>query len=190
MLRNAGSNRDLVWSLGGRQFSESTFGFLKRFESALCLFSNTVSQLYSNYEIVHFGHGGTKLVALPNDFAAHDTFNNVDYDAVEPTGLYIVPEEVRRGSGRKGLLLLYRCRKTGRPKTMPLAQGLDRVRTRYMPKEPFLPVMINRDLRSFKGRVPAMHLHRLCIGKMVRLSDLEKKDIHKTVDQKIELLWS
>lgn len=182
-------NQDLIWTLGGKEFSESAYGFLKRFESALCLFSNTVSQLYSNYEIVHFGHEGRKLVALPNAFAAHDTFNNVDCDAIEATGLYIVPEEATRTSDKNGLLLLYRCSKTGKPKTLTLADGLGRVKSRYMPKEPFLPVMINRDLRSLKGNLPAMHLHRLRIDKLLKMSDLEKGDILKTVNQKMEMLY-
>lgn len=190
MLRGTTHNEDLVWSLGGRQFSEATFGFLKRFEAALCLFSNTVSQLYSNYEIVHFGCEGTKLVALPNAYAAHDTFNNVNSDAVEATGLYILPSEVTMPGEQKGLRLMYRCGKTGLPKSLPLADGLEKVKAKYVPHEPFLPVMINRDLRSFKGGVPAMHLHRLKIDRLICLSELEKVDILNTVADKMRALYS
>lgn len=191
MLASRFQNRDLVWTLGGKKFSESTFGFLKRFEASLCLFSNTVSQLYSNYEIVHFGHGGTKLVALPNQFAAHDTFNNVDAEAVESTGLYIVPSEISKScAGVNGLLLLYRCRKNGKLKTMPLAEGMEKIKRYYLPNEPFLPVMLNRDLRSFKGGVPAMHLHRLATDKMFELSKLQINDISATVNNKMQALYS
>lgn len=190
MIGGTGHNRDLVWTLGGKRFSESTFGFLKRFESSLCLFSNTVGQLYSNYEIVHFGHEGTKLVALPNQFAAHDTFDNVESDAVEATGLYIVPSEItQNASDAEGLRLLYRCRKTKKLKTMPLAEGMERITNYYLPKEPFLPVMINRDLRSFKGNVPAMHLHRLRVDLLLKLSDLQIKDISSTVNSKMKALY-
>lgn len=189
MVGKSSHNQDLVWSLGDKQYAESTFGFLKRFESALCLFSNTVSQLYSNYEIVHFGHEGTKLVALPNAFAAHDTFNNVEPDAVEPTGLYIIPSELAKSVETCGLLLLYKCGKTGARKTVPLADGLARITKRYMPNEPFLPVMINRDLRSLKGSIPAMHLHRLRVDKLLKLSNLEKQDILNTVNVKMKALY-
>jgi hypothetical protein len=190
MLGSTSLNRDLVWTLGGNVFPEATFGFLKRFETALCLFSGTVSQLYSNYEIVHFGHDGRKLVALPNAFAAHDTFNNIDSEAVEPTGLYIVPTEVANlSSPEKGLKLVYRCRKTGKPKSMPLHEGLDKVMQKYLPNEPFLPVMINRDLKSLNGKVPAMHLHRLRVGKLNNVSELMKNDISKTVLDKMNAFY-
>lgn len=183
-------NQDLVWTLGGNSFPEHTFGFLKRFEAALCLFSGTVSQLYSNYEIVHFGHDGRKLVALPNAFAAHDTFNNIESDAVEPTGLYIIPTEVTNiNAPEKGLKLVYRCSKTGKPKSMPLDEGLEKVRQKYLPKEPFLPVMINRDLKSLNGKVPAMHLHRLRVAKLDNISELMKTDISKTVEDKMNAFY-
>jgi hypothetical protein len=183
-------NKDLVWSLGGNSFPEQTFGFLKRFEAALCLFSGTVSQLYSNYEIVHFGHDGRKLVALPNAFAAHDTFNNIDSDAVEPTGLYIIPTEVTNlNDPEKGLKLVYRCSKTGKPKSIPLHDGLEKVRQKYMPREPFLPVMINRDLKSLNGKIPAMHLHRLRVDKLDQISELMKMDISKTVEDKMNAFY-
>lgn len=183
-------NKDLVWTLGGNTFPEQTFGFLKRFEAALCLFSGTVSQLYSNYEIVHFGHDGRKLVALPNAFAAHDTFNNIESDAVEPTGLYIIPTEVTNMQApEKGLKLVYRCSKTGKPKSIPLQDGLEKVRQKYLPKEPFLPVMINRDLKSLNGKIPAMHLHRLRVAKLDNISDLMKMDISKTVEDKMKSFY-
>lgn len=183
-------NKDLVWTLGGNSFPEQTFGFLKRFEAALCLFSGTVSQLYSNYEIVHFGHDGRKLVALPNAFAAHDTFNNIESDAVEPTGLYIIPTEVTNmQTPEKGLKLVYRCSKTGKPKSIPLQDGLEKVRQKYLPKEPFLPVMINRDLKSLNGKIPAMHLHRLRVAKLDNISDLMKMDISKTVEDKMKSFY-
>ncbi|MBC6904341.1 hypothetical protein DWB84_02505 [Saccharophagus sp. K07] len=183
-------NQDLVWTLGGNTFPEATFGFLKRFEAALCLFSGTVSQLYSNYEIVHFGHDGRKLVALPNQFAAHDTFNNIESDAVEPTGLYILPTEVTdRGCMEKGLRLVYRCSKTGKPRSIPLQEGLEKVRKKFLPKEPFLPVMINKDLRSLNGKIPAMHLHRLRVAKLDNISDLMKMDISRTVEDKMNAFY-
>lgn len=189
MLTGTTHNQDLVWSLGGKKFSEATFGFLKRFESALCLFSSTVSQLYSNYEIVHFGYQGTKLVALPNAYAAHDTFNNVNGEAIEATGLYILPSEVTMPCDQRGLRLFYRCGKTGLPRSLPLAEGLERVKARYVPHEPFLPVMINRDLQTFRGGIPAMHLHRLKIDKLMSLSELEKTDIRNTVADKMRALF-
>ncbi len=183
-------NRDLVWTLGGHTFPENTFGFLKRFENALCLFSSTVSQLYSNYEIVHFGYDCRKLVALPNAFAAHDTFNGIISDAVEPTGLYIIPNEVTGVEcTEKGLKLVFRCRKTGKPRSVPLHYGLERVMEKYLRQEPFLPVMINRDLKSLNGRIPAMHLHRLCVGKLDNISELMKSDIAKTVLEKMNTFY-
>lgn len=186
MLNRQSLNKDLVWEIKGKQFPEQSFGFLKRFESALCLFSGTVSQLYSNYEIVHFGTDGRKVVALPNAFAAHDTFDNIPDDAVEPTGLYIVPQEITNKKNTKGgLLLMYRHKKSGKLKTTPLLDGLDQVRKIYMPSEPFLPVMLNRDLKTLQGNVPAMHLHRLATNNMGKLSELTRADIRSTVVDKM-----
>lgn len=183
-------NRDLVWTLGGNRYPEATFGFLKRFESALCLFSGTVSQLYSNYEIVQFGHDNSRLLALPNAYAAHDTFSNIEAAAVEPTGLFIIPSEITDSPDEKTLQLLYRCGRTGKPKTVPLSDGLEKVKQKYLPQEPFLPVMINRDLKSLKGSMPAMHLHRLRVSKLEGISELMKGDISKTVQAKMSAFYS
>ena len=179
------NNSDLVWELAGRQYPENTFGFLKRFETALCLFSGTVSQLYSNYEIMHFGVDQKKLVALPNAFAAHDTFDNVPADAVEPTGLYIIPSELTKQQNKQELLLLYFSKKKNGLKTKPLLEGLEMIKNTFLPNEPFLPVMINHDLKSLNGKAPAMHLHRIRLNLMPNVSGLVRTDISKAVIDKM-----
>ena len=180
------ANKDLVWTIGTKVYLESAVGFLKRFESALCLFSSSVRQLYTNYEIVRVSNSSNRMVALPNPYAFHDTFNNVLGDAVVPTGMRIVPSEFN-GSGEEDLLLVYKSKRYGTTKAVPLRQGLKALEKHYG-KGNFLPVMINKDLQFINNKTPAMHLHRVDINKLNHLSDFQRSDLRLAIEDKMATL--
>ena len=177
------SNQDLIWKIGNHQYAERSVQFLKRFESALCLFSNTVAQLYSNYEMVPVSNGSKRIVALPNPHAYHDTFNHVDGDAIVPTGIRIIPSELAKQDSSDRLSLLVRS-KAGKVHTMPLRLGIEKLEQHFGCGN-FLPVMINKDLQMINGQIPAMHLHRVNLDKLSRLSQFQRSDIKVTIKRKM-----
>ncbi len=188
MSFDSSTNEDLVWHIGDRKYPERSVAFLKRFEEVLCLFSCSVEQLYSNYEIFTADSGYSDAIALPNPYAHHDTFNHIEADSVKKTGLYIVPTEAVNDAESKSLLLMYQSQKMRRMKSLPLKQGIEQVQQKYKKISGFLPVILNKDLQVMNGAHPIMHLHYLNLNKLNFVSDLQKMDIRKTIEHKIEVL--
>jgi hypothetical protein len=182
------TNQDLIWTVGDRQYSERSAGFLKRFENTMCLFSGSVRQLYSNYEIHSLRSDSRRLVALPNPNSFHDTFFNVTDSAVKPTGLFIVPSEAANDEESQALRLVYRSKKTQKFKSMPLAEGIQIVKNIYDKEGQFLPVIINKDLQFRKNNMPIMHLHRLDLDALKHASTFQLKDISMTIERKLDEL--
>ncbi len=181
-------NGDLVWNVGSRRYNENIVRFLRRFENTICLFSGSVNQLYSNYEIHPVKSAPNRLVALPNQYSYHDTFFNVRPDAVRPTGLFIVPDEAANEEGTKGLRLVYRSKKTKKFKSLPLDKGMSQVKKLYEKEGNFLPVIVNRDLRFRKNNHPIMHLHRLDTNALSGVSRFQARDIETTIEDKLDSL--
>lgn len=184
---NVSCNKDLIWVIGNKVYLESAVCFLKRFESALCLFSTSVDQLYSNYEIVPANNEANRMVAMPNPYAYHDTFSLLNSDAVVPTGIRVIPSEVAGRSGSSKLLMLYKSSKSDQLRSIPLAQGLKKLE-KHFGKGRFLPVMVNNDLQFINGTVPAMHLHRVEIDKLDHLSEFQRHDLQSTIARKMNRL--
>ena len=86
----ADENKDLVWELDGFNQKQEAIDFAMGFENKLCVFSGTVGQLYTNYNIFFPQEESRKLVILPNPYAHHDTFHGIPEAAVSATGLYII----------------------------------------------------------------------------------------------------
>lgn len=190
MSKSMVKNNDLIWNLGEKRYQERSVGFLKRFENTLCLFSGSVRQLYSNYEIHPVAANDNKAIALPNPYAYHDTFNHVPDSAVVPTGVFITPSEAANDDGRRSLSLVYRSRKTGTYKTVPLEEGLRRIQRRFEGREPFLPVIVNSDLKFRNNNQPLMHLHRINLGQLDNLSQFQKHDMARSIQTKMGSLLS
>ena len=66
--------------------------FVLGFENKLCVYSPTVEQLYTNYNIFFPKEEERKLVILPNPYSPHDTYNGIPVGSVVPTGMEIIPE--------------------------------------------------------------------------------------------------
>ena len=174
---------DLIWDLANITHKNRAISFLNRFEQSLCVFSSAVSQLYANYKISAINNS-ENLIILPDPYAWHDTFQSVPPTSVKGTGLFIVPG---KAIGRdEGLFLLQRSKKTGKYNIMELDQGIKLARNASSEKHPFLPVIMNQDLRQLPNRAPLLHLHRIDTRYLEHLSGFQIDDIARTITDKID----
>lgn len=172
---------DMIWNLNGFEYREKAVNFLKRFEQALCVFSGSVHQLYANYEINTMNEDYSRLVVLPDPYAFHDIFQSINDEAVVKTGLYIMPGEA---VGKQGLVLGQRL--DGKLRISPLAKGLQKIAEQMPEDEPFLPVLKNTDLRQFGNKLPILHLHRLRLNALGKLSNFQINDMQITIKHKMD----
>lgn len=177
-------NNDLVWDLDRFSKRDAAAQFVKRFENKLCVYSGSVEQLYSNYNIYFPEDEGHKMVILPDPYAYHDTFQSVPEEAIQMTGLTIIPGEV---FGKEGLFLSIPFKKNGKRQVriMPLQKGIEAINRRRPADSPFLPILIKGDLREFKQKVPSLHLHTIHLDKLGGRSSLERNGILRTITEKI-----
>lgn len=176
-------NTDLIWGLGHITQQERAAEFVKRFENKLCVFSPTVNQLYSNYNIFFPEDQGKNMVVLPDPYAFHDTFNHVPEEAVQSTGLHIVPGET---INRDGLYIVITQKDANvRSIPIPFKEGLRQILKRFQGNDPFLPILKKGDLREFDSDMPCLHLHRLRLSALGDMSALEKQGIKNVISEKI-----
>ncbi|MCG4455319.1 MULTISPECIES: hypothetical protein [unclassified Pseudomonas] len=181
-------NQDLIWDLDSMARRELAERFIKLFENRLCVYSESVRQLYTNYNL-HFPHDqGRKMVVLPNPYAFHDTLHGIEAHAVRKTGLCVLPGVVL---GKPGLLLTTQIKDGGpAPKTMPFKRALAQIISNQKKAgDVFLPVMMKGDLREFDQQMPYIHLHRLQVTRLSRLSSFERDDIQQTITRKLLMLY-
>lgn len=177
-------NKDLVWDLDSIHQREKALKFIMGFENKLCVYSSSVEQLYTNYNIFPPSDGLKRLVILPNPYAHHDTFNTIPEDSIEATGLSLIPGVI---NGRRHLMMLIPF-KSGNAKfrAVPLSIGLKVIDQRR--KKPLLPVLIKGDLREFEARHPSLHLHSLNLDKLTSLSKLEREGMTAVIRERLLLL--
>lgn len=185
---NTGQNQDLVWDLERMARHELAARFVRFFENRLCVYSDSVSQIYTNYSVhLPTGHN-RKLVVLPNPYAFHDTLNHIEPAAVRPTGLCILPGTL---TGEAGLLLSERIDDSERmPRTIPFRVGMARIISKHRRKgRSFLPIMMKGDLRELDRQMPYIHLHCLSLDHLTRLSPFEREDIRINITRKLLRLY-
>lgn len=100
-LSQAG-NPDLIWDLDSLARRELAERFIRLFENRLCVWSESVEQLYTNYSLHFPAELGRKMVVLPNPYAFHDTLHGIAAQAIRKTGLCVLPGQLL---GKSGLLL-------------------------------------------------------------------------------------
>jgi hypothetical protein len=185
---NRAQNQDLVWDLNSIARRELAERFIKLFENRLCVFSESVHQLYTNYNLHFPSDQGRKMVVLPNPYAFHDTLHGIESQAVRTTGLCVLPGVVL---GKPGLLLTTMFKEGGpAPKTMPFKQALAQIISNQKKAgDVFLPIMMKGDLREFNQQMPYIHLHRLQVSRLTRLSTFERDDIQQTITRKLLTLY-
>ncbi len=181
-------NSDLIWDLDNMARRELAERFIRLFENRLCVYSDSVAQLYTNYDLHFPSELGRKMVVLPNPYAFHDTLHGIERVAVRKTGLCVIPGVV---NGKPGLLLTTLMKEGGpAPKTMPFKPALAQIiSSQRKIGDEFLPILMKGDLREFDQQMPYLHLHRLQVDKLLRLSSFERSDIQQTITKKLMALY-
>ena len=181
-------NQDLIWDLDSIARRELAERFIKLFENRLCVYSESTRQLYTNYDLHFPSDMGRKMVVLPNPYAFHDTLHGIEPQAIRRTGLCVLPGVVLH---KPGLLLTSMIKEGGpAPKTMAFKPALAQIISNQKKAgDLFLPILIKGDLREFDQQMPYLHLHRLQIGRLERLSAFERDDIQSTITRKLLMLY-
>lgn len=171
---------DLAWDLDAITDRQQAIDFLLRFENRLCVYSGYVEKLYSNYSFVipESQEGG--ITILPDEQAWHDTFNEIPPEAVEPTGIHILPGETM---GYSGLYLkIPGEHRLAASRELPFQEGLKLLIQRYQAKnDHFLPVLVKGDLREYEARMPSLHLHRINTERLGHTSQLNVNAIKAAI---------
>ena len=96
-----------------------------------------------------------------------------------------------QGSGQTGVLLSPQIKDDGpAPKTMPFKPALAQIISNQKKiGDLFLPVLMKGDLREFDQQMPYIHLHRLQLARLERLSSFERDDIQQTITRKLLTLY-
>jgi len=180
-------NNDLVWDLEKIHQHHRAMSFVKQFENRFCVFSSTVRQLYTNYSIFFPEEANRQMVILPDPYAFHDTYNHVNPDAIQSTGLHVISGSL---IGKKGLYLVISHKdKKVRSVPIPFQEGVRQILRRSNSDDPFLPVLMKGDLREFNHQMPCLHLNRLRLKEMTALSSLERESIRTVVTDKLMRLY-
>lgn len=187
METNLPENPDLAWDLDDFNNRELAMDFIMQFEHTLCVYSPSVEQLYTNYNMYFPQETQRKLVILPDPTAFHDTFFYIDNSAVVATGLYIIPGEL---ISKRGLFLsnVSEDRSLGK-RQIPFEGGMRAIMKNRPLDDPFLPVLAKGDLRSFEQSWPVMHLHRIKLKVLSEISDLDRHQLGNVIGEKLESLF-
>ena len=179
-------NSDLAWDIDFTQ-AQRAMDFVLQFEQTLCVYSPSVQQIYSTYNMFFPDDWGRKLVILPDAAAYHDTFFHVDRTAVTATGLNIIPGEL---IDREGLFLanVNADRSLGH-RQVPFEAGLRAIMSKRPKDDPFLPVLAKGDLRELQQSWPVLHLHRIHPASIDNMSDLDRTNLTNVISEKLESLF-
>ncbi len=180
----ATENKDLVWDLEAFNQRQRAIDFVMGFENRLCVYSDSVEQLYTNYNIFFPKEEDRRLVILPNPYAHHDIFHGLPEDAISATGLNIISGDM---VGKEGLYLLIPF-KGGKTKyrAVPLQVGLRVINQRRPDDKPLLPVLKKGDLRELEAKTPCLHLHCIHLDRLEHMSGLEMKGIQKVILDRLQ----
>ncbi len=180
----ATDNKDLIWDLESFNQRQQAIDFAMGFENKLCVYSGSVEQLYTNYNIFFPQEENRKLVILPNPYAHHDTYQGISERAVSATGLYILPN-IKDGKIELFLAIPIKSGNT-RYRKVPLHVGLRVINQRRPPSRPLLPVLMKGDLRELDAKTPCLHLHCIHLHKLDQLSTLECSGIQKVISDRLK----
>lgn len=178
------ANNDLVWDLEKFRKQQRAKDLILGVENRLCVYSSSVEQLYTNYDIFFPKEENRKLVILPNPYAPHDTFHGLSEECVTATGLFLISDEKPNQTTLKMIIPINRAEKKYRK--VPFDVGMKLINGRR--KKPFLPVVMKGDLREFNQDTPCLHLRSLNLDKVKMLSDLEIKSIEDVIHERLSQL--
>ncbi len=181
------TNSDLAWDLDEFNQADRAMEFVRQFETTLCVYSPSVEQIYSTYNMYFPEDWDRKLVILPDAGAFHDTYYHIDRGAVTATGLNIIPGQL---IGKTGLYLanVDENRSLGK-RQIPFEAGLRTIMRSRPAAEPFLPVLAKGDLRELEQSWPVLHLHRVNPAKISHMSTLDRTTLTNAITEKLESLF-
>jgi len=181
------ANPDLAWDLEDFNDRQRAMDFVMQFESTLCVYSPSVEQLYTNYNMFFPKEWERKMVILPDPNAFHDTFFHIAAEAVVATGLYIIPGEL---IDQDGLFLanVREDRSLGE-RRIPFQIGMRAIISNRPEDDPFLPVLAKGDLREFDDSWPVMHLHRIKPKVLAEISELDRTSLSSVISEKLDSLF-
>lgn len=181
------TNSDLAWDLDDFTQAQRAMDFVLQFEPTLCVYSPSVEQIYSTYNMFFPDDWDRKLVILPDAGAFHDTFFHIEKSAVTATGLYIVPGQL---VGQEGLYLanIDKDRNLG-SRQIPFAAGMRAIINARPDDDPFLPVLAKGDLRELEQSWPVLHLHRVKPSAIANMSELDRTSLSNVISEKLESLF-
>ncbi len=180
-------NNDLIWDLEKFQRRQMVQNFVMGFENKLCVFSGSVEQMYSSYDIFFPIEENRRLVILPNPYAHHDTFHGIPEHAAKPTGLLLVPADESDPRGRLNMIIPMKG-SMKKARKIPLDVGLRLINSKRPEDKPFLPVLVKGDLRELSTKTPCLHLHSLSLEILGDHSELELSSIKRVVLSRLDEL--
>jgi len=182
----ATENKDLVWDLDSFNQRQQAIDFVMGFENKLCVYSGSVEQLYTNYNLFFPKEESRKLVILPNPYAHHDTYHSIPEEALKATGLHVIPGVIK-GKTQLFLTIPFRSGKT-RYRQVPLQIGLRVINQQRPASNPLLPVLMKGDLRELNAKTPCLHLHCIQLDRLERMSSLERSGIQRVISDRLASL--
>ena len=177
---------DLCWSLKRHQAPDRAVALMKRMEKCLAVYSRTVRKIYTNYSVHRPEADDNGLVILPDFSAYHDMIHNITAEAIEPTGVSIVPGAAL---GKKGMYVTGKMRGRKSSSALPLATGIKAMRMGAFCEGVFLPIVQYGDLREMsRTQIPYLHLHRVNLAKLTEISDFEKSNVASNIQSRLQHL--
>ncbi|WP_284382908.1 hypothetical protein [Litoribrevibacter albus] len=182
------NNEDLIWNLDDFAKQQLAKQFAMLFENRLCVYSESVEQLYTNYSMNFPSDNNSKMVVLPNPYAYHDTISHINCEAIKPTGIVVLPGELIGKSGLHVTVLVKNKHVSNKP--VPFKKAIAHVVNSHKKVgDTFLPVLVKGDLREFNQKLPYMHLHRIRPDYLAKLSEFDRSDIQRVVSDKLKRLY-
>ncbi len=172
--------KDLCWSLKDHQAPDRAFALMKAIENKLAVYSRNVNKIYTNYSVHRpESKASAGIVILPNFSQYHDMMHNIPANAIEPTGVRIVPGAAL---ARDGLYLTGKLKGHHSSSALPLKTGVKAMKMGAFCDGPFLPILQYGDLREMgKKQIPYLHLNRIRLDKLNGLSQFECKGIARNI---------
>lgn len=181
-------NKDLVWDLESLRKRQRAKSLILSVENLLCVYSETVEQLYTNYDIFFPKEENRKLVFLPNPYMPHDTFHGVTEQAVLPTGVFVINTS-KDGEQPCLKLVLPINRAKKKYQVVPMDVGIKLINNKRAANRSFLPVLRKGDLREFNQDTPCLHLHSLHLDRLKHQSKLELKALEDVISMRLTQLY-
>lgn len=178
--------KDLIWQLDQLTHPVHTGNFFRSFRNSFCVYSGTVSKLYTEYEshITKRENGEQRLVIMPDMLQFESLFHDIRDEAIMETDMFVFAQ--RHGNQHR-VYLTGPGRSDNRPIKLPFAKGLKALRAGMYQQNRFLPVLKQGDLREIPNQaIPFLRLHRIDLDRLDYKSSFEIKQIMSACWQGLE----